>query len=238
MKARDEAKYDMFVVVHSVVNSQQAAWTSNAAFVRNWNTFTTQFDHLKDLVDRERSGVSEEKAKALRKMVELTYPIGAAVAAYAAEQGDFDLAAKVQFSRSELQFTADRQSLDRCRSIATAVSALPTEVLADLEITEAMITASNAAIEQFEKLRRAPRARVASESAARKERDKTFAAIDQILKERLDNLMPLIAIKHPAFGDAYRRARVIVDRPTSRRSPSEEAAEEPPPPENPDEPAA
>jgi hypothetical protein len=172
---------------------------------------------IQDLAQTQTSktGAADEKAALLEDLGNLTFTVASAVHACASASGNKDLAKRVSFSRSAI--TSDRESevVARCQDILAAATA-NIDSLADYGVTQAKLTSLRKKIEAFDGIQSKPRQKIASISAATRRLPKLFKQADQILNERLDKLVVQFAETEPAFYNAYKVARRIVDQPGGR----------------------
>ena len=157
-------------------------------------------------------GAAASKRTALASLVNSAHEIGAAVHAYATEEGDDELAAEVDFSPSALAKGRPASVVAR----ATRINALAAENLAELgdyNITQAKLTALGKKTDAFEKLASKPRQGVARKAAANKALPRLLNEGRNILTRRMDRLMVQFKERAPEFYAEYKSARKIVGQP-------------------------
>ena len=135
-----------------------------------------------------------------------THTIGSAVAALASDTNDAALAAKVNFSRSDLSRGREAQVITRCENIHAAA----TENLDDeYGVTQAKLTALQTKITAFRAAQPKPRRTRASSSAAMEQLRACFVLADQILREKLDKLVVQFERSAPQFHAEFLSARRV-----------------------------
>lgn len=229
MTDSQENKFEMFLVVRNVLQQHTAAWQGLPVFVTTVDTYQKQLTKLEN-VAQERgeatAGVTQAKAEARAALAEAAFPLAAGLQAFAAIEGNIQLAALIAFTRSDFLYGRDNLSLQKARTTRTTVKEhLP--ALAAYGINLEMVKNLTTAIDRYANLLEAPRTAIAERAAATAQIAELIDTLDALLKDRLDKLVPILAPRHPTFADAYRTARVIIDRAGPARDP-EDVQEEPP----------
>jgi hypothetical protein len=219
MNTKFENKQSMYLSVVGVCDGNPTAWQGLKAFAQNYATFKEHVGNIQDLAPKQGNkptGHTKDKARLREEMADLAHEIGSAVHSYALLQPSGDLAAKVDFARSELTAGRDSTSADRCQSICDAAKSVVDE-LGDYDITAADVKALAEAIKAYRAVISKPReARIAGKSATA-QLAVEFDAADEILNEHLDAFLPKLRKSAPEFASLYEGARVIVDNTASRR---------------------
>ena len=126
-----------------------------------------------------------------------------------------DLAAKVDFSRSDLTSGRDTLSADRCQTIYDAAKSVVAN-LGDYDITAADVKALADAIKAYRAVLTKPReARIAGKSAT-DQLATEFDSADAIVSNHLDAFVPKFKKSAPEFASLYENARTIVDAVATR----------------------
>ena len=141
--------------------------------------------------------------------------IAGAVHSWAVKNNDLDLAAKTDFSYSDLLDGRDRASAEKCQNVHKAA----TENLASLGqhgVTAAKLTKLQQKIDAYTECVTKPRAAIQSNKTATQQLESEFAGADKLLHESLDKLALQFEVSHPHFFQDWQNARVIVDNAATR----------------------
>jgi hypothetical protein len=150
-------------------------------------------------------------------MCNAALPIAGAVHAYAVKSKNNELAAKTDFSLSDLMAGRAEKSAERCQNIYDAANTNLAN-LADYGVTAAKLALLKAAIAAYNLLITKPRdARVTGKTVTGNI-DTEFDGLDESLGI-MDDLIPQFAPANQKFVDDYNNARRIVDAAASHASP-------------------
>lgn len=201
---------------------------SNQTFVDEVPALRKGFEALKgvstEMADQfdvivPRSGGPAAHSPAITALINAALEISGAVHSYATENGDGELAAKVNYTDTSIIKGGPAKLLSRCRVIAVAAEE-NLEFLADAKITQAKLTAFGKKIDAAEEAALKPRDNTVRKVRARKELFRLRRKGNTILKGRLDKLMRPFRETQPAFYVEYRAARRIVNSATSHQAPA------------------
>ena len=202
----------MYAAVEAVCDKKQALWQALVAFVKAYLEFKTHVANIQSLnkqQERKKAGVAEDKQRLRVDMCNLAFLVCGAVKAYADEIKNRELAKRVGYSRSELSLGRDAACADRCREIHLAATENVAK-LGEYGVTPERLVALQAAIDAYATAITKPReTRVVSKTVTGA-LIAEFKAVDELLKVRLDNLMPQLAEKDPTFAADYANARIVV----------------------------
>jgi hypothetical protein len=166
--------------------------------------------------EQDVSGIAADKKQARLAMCNAALPIAGAVHAYAVKTKNNELAAKTDFSLSDLMAGRDVQSAERCQNIYDAANTNLAN-LADYGVTAAKLALLKAAIAAYNLLITKPRdARVTGKTVTGNI-DTEFDGLDESLGI-MDDLIPQFAPANQKFVDDYNNARRIVDAAASHAS--------------------
>ncbi len=232
MNDRQENKFEMFLVVRNVLTGHTTAWQGLPAFVTaeaEFRDLVTQLETYTQQQDEAIAGNVQAKAEARQALADTAFQVAAATRAYGLVNGDPQLAARVDFSRTSFLYGRDSDALLHARTVRDAADENLAN-LADYGVTAELYGQLEDHIDAYAAVLEAPRGGIVERAVATRQIADTIAAIDAVLKERLDNLVPILAPANPAFAEAYRSARVIIDR-SGPSEELEEATDEPAPEE-------
>ena len=212
MNNPQENKLNMYLAVQAVCDKKQALWQALVALVKAYVEFKTRVANIQVLMKqqvRRKTGVAADKQRLRKDMCNLAYPVAAAVKSYAVVAKNGELEKRVGYTRTDLLAPRDAIGTDRCQEIQQA-AAENIAKLADYGVTPAKLAALQVAIDAYSAVITKPReARVASKTVS-EVLAAEFKAVDEILRDHLDNLIPQLADTDPTFVTDYKNARVIV----------------------------
>lgn len=220
MNNRLEDKYSMYFAVEATCAKHAAAWAALPAFVTHHTAFTDALATLSAEIDRQRSGITgatRDKSAARQTLAERAFPIGTATQAWALVEGDHQLAARVYHPITDYFRGRDTEAAELARTVhAEATTHLAD--LADYGVDQTRLDDLAAAISAYHTALTAPRGAIIDRKSATAALAEGFQIIDDLLNNRLDKLVPILAPTQPAFAADYQNARIIVDtgsRPSS-----------------------
>lgn len=211
MNSRQTLKLNAHRTLSSALEAYKATWTPLGAFKRAVTTFNDCLDSIDELarIQADKSGAGAEKALCLVALATDAHTIGSAVAALASDTKDANLAAKVDFSRSELTRGRETQIVTRCENIHAAAAENLDALDDEYGVTQAKLNALQAKIDAFRTAQPKPRRTRASSSTATKQLRECFAQADQIAREKLDRLAVQFQASEPTFFSEFTAARKI-----------------------------
>ena len=212
MKKLTQNRVNMLTSVSGVLTKHNATWNGHVAFAEGVTEFTDTFPEIEEQTQLilGSAGASEAKQMAVSSLNIAVSEILGAVASYANDIADAELAAKVSYSKSEVTKGKTADVVARCKNIhATA-----TENLADLGkygVTSAKLTALKKKIDAFDKLKVAPRDNIITRRAANELQDQHVRSATAILRDKLDRLVVQFKDANPTLYEEYYAARAVVD---------------------------
>ena len=217
MNSAQTSKLRMAQATIAVANTHKPVWQSLKAFgqgVVEAGDIVSQIVAKAQEQESRVSVASAEKAQTFQALVDGAYEVAAAVHACAVASSNKELAARADFSHSDIGEGSDSRVVSRCQDVLSAATE-NLDSLDDYGVTAAKLATLKKRIEAFQTAASKPRQTTASVSAATKELHDLFAELDGVLKGRLDKLAVQFKDSQPAFYNAYSAARRIVD-PASR----------------------
>ncbi len=221
MDSRQTLKLNAHRTLSDALESFKATWTTLGAFKRGVTAFNGCLDTIDELarIQADKSGAGAEKALCLVALVTDAHTIASAVAALASDTNDASLAAKVNFSRSDLARGRETQIITRCENIHNAATENLDALDDEYGVTQAKLTALQTKIDAFRTAQPKPRRTRATSSAATEQLRACFAQADQILDEKLDKLVVQFKASQPQFYAEYTSARRVGE--AASRSPKD-----------------
>ena len=146
-------------------------------------------EHLGDIdlsakIQASPSGASEAKRSALNALGDCGVLIAGAVHSFAEKAGDFELAGRVDFSRTDLVSGSGAAVVALARGILDAATE-HLDSLGDDGVTTAKLNAFKQAIKTYDSLRTLPRQAKAARGAATKQLKRSFVKTDRLRRLEL-----------------------------------------------------
>jgi hypothetical protein len=212
MKRELQNRINMLTSVSGVLTKHNATWNGHEAFAEG----TTEFNGLllnvgeQSLVIVNSTGASEAKKLAVETLNIAVGEIMGAVASYANDVANAELAVKVAYAESEVTKGVTSDVVARCQNIHT-VATQNLATLGRYGVTADKLTALQARIAAYDNLKVAPRENFISRRTARGLQEQHVRAATAILRDKLDRLIVQFKTANPAFYEEYYVARVVVD---------------------------
>ena len=175
-------------------------------------------DSLAMLQSTNTTGITAAKGEILRQMMDSTLLVAGAVRAYASENENLDLKARVKVTESSFHSLRDDQRDDLAQGIHDAAND-NLAGLADYGITAATLSGLQTRIEAYRLAIPGPSAARANRRSKTELLDEEVRRAGMICKERLDGLMEPFKSTQPDFYNAYHAARDIIDTGHRKKTP-------------------
>ena len=217
----------MYKAVKTVIDANQSAWTSLAAFGSSFQAFANRLGALEESAYQQNLsmiGVSAVKNAKRAMVIDRAYAISSGMVAYAVVNNNVELINHMKISRNDMDKAGKSELLVLVdRVIARATDYLGQ--LADYGVDQTVVDELQTLRDELYAQLSAPRHAVI-ERKNQTVRIKTLEQeLDAILKLQLDKLMVVLKEEYPDFFTAYTNARVIIDL-KSRRTNSDSAPED------------
>lgn len=213
MNRRQEDKLSMYYAVIAACDKHNAAWAGLAAFATGYTAFQGHVATIAAASGDQQAGTighARQKTQARAAMAAAATPLAGALQAWAAVESQPAVAAKIDFAPSDLLYGRDTLAEDRARLIhGEATTRLA--ALATYGVTQPLLDTLGDAIDAYHAQIVAPRTAIIDRKAATSTLAAAFDAADRVLVDRLDKLIPLLALTQAAFATDYRNSRIIVD---------------------------
>lgn len=212
MTSKQLNRLSMFLSVQGVFESHESKVNTLPALKAAKEELDQQIASIQTLaqVQSQKSGGAADKAQTLQELIDTAFEVAAAVRAYAVAEQDSELAAKLDYSRTDVSHGRDHEVIARCQ-IIHAIATEHVASLADCGITPAKLTALNKKIEAFRLAQTKPRQGRTTSSAATRALPELFRLADEVLSKRLDGLMVQFRASDVAFFNEYEAARTVLD---------------------------
>jgi len=155
------------------------------------------------------SGAAEAKRDALKELGDLAYEVAGGVYAQADKGKDFNLAARVKFSRSGVTAGSANALVARCQDIIDAATE-DLESLGDHGVTVEKLKVLKLKLKSYDALRAVPRNAIGAAAASTTALERLFPQADRILNHQIEKLIWQFRATAPDLFDKYQSARSIV----------------------------
>lgn len=213
MKKNEENRMSMFYAVAQVCEKHSAVYSGLVPFVNAYGEFRTNLGALEGAVKRQELslvGVALDKRTKRARMLSRAQAVADSVFAYAEDQGDVVLRAKVSYTPSSLGKGRDAVVGQRCQGIHAEATAVVTE-LGAYGVTSDDLEDLQKAIDDYVATIGSPRSALTVRKGATAEIALLVKDSLKILNNRMDKLMGEFAASAPAFYQEYFDARMILD---------------------------
>jgi len=226
MTDRQRNRHEMHVTVLGVLDAHADAWAAVPAAQKHRDALEALVaDTRKAVQDQARSpqGATAAKGSVRDQVARDAWRLGQAIAAWATENDRPDVAGAVVLSRTDFDRLPDATLAEyseivvaEAREHLPAEGEDPTTGLGEQGVTAAFVDALDALDDQFARDLATPREAIVDRSRATRALAVAVRDAQRLLKKKLDPTVAFLAPDAPAFADAYRAARIIVDRGTGR----------------------
>ena len=212
MKTTNHNRLNMVTTTAGVIEKHKDIWKDHEAFTEGVDALaeTRAAITFQALQADGNPGAVDLKELTLQALSKSVNEIIGATLTYARKNADPELAAKVDFSPTEVVKGKAAQVVTRCTNIYNAVNEVADE-LVKYGITAAKLTAPKKKIDAFDKAKAAPRKSQVERSAATQLQNQLVGETVRILNDELDGLMPQFEETSPNFHAEYFAARILVD---------------------------
>ena len=219
----------MFQTTLNFLDANNSIWSGTAAFadaVTRAKNGATAIDTAADTQETPTSGVTGDKAQARNELEEQVLAIADQLSALAVKNGDNDLAAKVEMTKSSL----DKMTANQLEQTAERVASLANDniaALADFDVAAADVTALNTALAAFSTIKDSPRQAAVGRKAQTQSLPQLIADVRSIFRNEIDKLVTKKKKANPDFYAGYFAARIILNRAATHAAPKSPPAPTP-----------
>jgi len=227
MDSIQQAQVTMALTVVKTYRDHEAKVNTLPALVRGRDAFTAQLAVVRataSLQETTTEGISSMKKEHTDALALRAFIVAGGLFAYAAEVKDTVLKGKVSFPESDLTYASDVDLGTRTRAVLDLLSALLAAPavpghppLAEFGLTDLVRQTLAANITAFDLVVADPRATINERAAATARLPEEIREMMTLLKERNDPLMRQFT--GTPFGDAYEKARNIIEPGTPAKPP-------------------
>ncbi len=213
MTNNQENKRGMYSTVLPLLKANTGKTGSVPAFAPAVASFETTLAQI-NAKEKERSegttGKLETRDNAEAELIDALIPVAGALAAYASETNNTELKEKAAVKISVLEHMRDLDLLDKAKAIAGYAQEQNTN-LVPYGVSADVLTALDQKRSAFETAVAELGKGKVERTGARTALNDLFDTADDILKNKLDNMMKVVRKNEPQLGIAYDAARVIKD---------------------------
>lgn len=216
-------KLVMYHTVQSHLNLNKTTWTSVPAMVTTIGDFElllAEIETYRQLTQENKKGIAQQKAAQQALAIAHAYELLSLLYAMAIKKNDAILAAKVDFTETDLLKMRDDNLVTTCRNILE----FATEHLAGLiayEVTSDELIVLKEEINRFAENLTTGRVSVSERKAANEKLKVVFLQVDALLKKQLDRIMVRYRKTEPDFYATYQNLRRIVNYGVRHEKPKE-----------------
>jgi len=223
MLKRLENKLVMYHSVQSHLERNKSVWTSVPAMATTISDFELLLAEIKNyrkLTSENKKGITQQKATQQALIIEHAYELSSVLYAMAIKKNDAILAAKVDFTETDLLKKRDDNLVTTCRNIVEFASEHLDE-LNDYRVTGDELIALKEEINRFAENLTTGRVSVSEQKAANENMKVVFLQVDALLKKQLDRIMVRYRKTEPDFYANYKNLRRIVNYGVRHEKPKE-----------------
>lgn len=213
MTVNQENKLTMYQAVLAYLNSHESLLNTLPNFAECLNELKEGVSKISDnkkSQETQITGVTKQKNEWRETLVNLASEVGNKVKTYAIFAKNTILKKEVDYTDTALRKVAHNVLKDRAQIIHDKAQ----ENLAQLtayRVDQALLDKLEEAITKFGEAMPNTRVSQISKKGTTTNLKNAFAEVDELLKERLDNLLAIIRKEEPQFYTGYTNARIIID---------------------------
>lgn len=206
-------KLVMYRAVQSHLDRNKSMWASVPAMVTTINDFElllAEIETYRKLTQENKTGITQQKAAQQALVIAHAYELSSVLYAMAIKKNDAVLAAKVDFTETDLLKKRDNNLVSTCRNILEfATDHLP-ELIA-YQVTADELIALTEEINSFAENLTTGRVSVTERKAANEKLKIVFLQVDSLLKKQLDRIVVRYRKTESDFYTNYQSLRRIIN---------------------------
>lgn len=216
-------KLVMYRAVQSHLDRNKSMWTSVPAMATTINDFElllAEIETYRKLTQENKTGITQQKAAQQALVIAHAYELSSVLYAMAIKMNDAVLAAKVDFTETDLLKKRDNHLVSTCRNIVE----FATEHLAELiayQVTADELIVLTEEINSFAENLTTGRVSVTERKAANEKLKVVFLQVDSLLKKQLDRIVVRYRKTEPDFYTNYQSLRRIINYGVRHEKPKE-----------------
>lgn len=221
MKATFEDKLTMYSTVSDYLNNNSIVWSPITAISTAKADFETAVSSIRQALQTQvipTKGTTLDKLAAKQQLAVNCEVVSNLIHSYASQQEDNNLAQQMNYPLSVLEKMRDSVLVETADNIiAAATDNLPN--MADFGLTNTTISNLTTKRNTFNTHYTKPRLAIVNRKTQTDQFNKLYKKVDNILKNRLDNLLSQFSITNPNFYKDYLNARIIINTQSSQVKP-------------------
>ncbi len=203
--------FNMFLAVQAYLDEQTGVWSAIPRVTTYKNNVDELISRITEKSEAARAGVSvSDRKDALKTGIAVKLSsLSGALQAYAYDKGDTDLAEKVKVSKSDIIQTKDADMDAVVKRVLNEARTSLNE-LTDFGVTADVCDEIQTSLDEFQALIGKPRHILNKKYVTLETLDNLFDECNDLLRNRMDNIMLMFRESQPEFYQGYERARTIV----------------------------
>lgn len=211
---KEQTKYrSMFSTTQKTLDEYTGIWNQVPVNVKTKNDYDEllqRIDTVNEKTDPNSRAITESKDETRANLARKAVVISGILQAFAAYNDDKVLAAKTKLTKTDVQ-SAREADVEKLITPVINESRAHMSDLGEFMLIEEMIVEVETTLDNFKAQIGQPRFIRNQAFAAISKLDVLFNTTNDLLNNKMDNLMLRYAGSHPEFYEAYQRARTIVD---------------------------
>jgi len=213
MQKRQANRLKMYEAIKALLNNDKECWSDFAPMAKVFEELEAlleeigRYDQIAITISK---GVATGKNAQRTKLIDLTIEMLAMLCALEAQSAEKKIAAKIDYSRTELVKMRDFNLQIVCSGIVT-VATNEKERLETFGIDATEIEALKQEVDLFANSVPSVRQAIAERKVANERLKELFAQTDALLKNQLDRLMLRYKQTQPQFYSAYKTSRHVIN---------------------------
>lgn len=202
----------MFIGIQEYLDHQTSIWSAIKRIVFYKNDLDEVIERISSKSEEASSlvGVSGRK-ETLKILIAIKgSSLSGSLQAFAYDNGDSDLAVKVEASKSDI-IRMKEEELGSFIKVLVDTSNQNIKALADFGVSKEIVTEIKTTMEEYKQLIGKPRSILNTKYVALDAIDQLFDEGNALLRDKMDNMMLIFRERNPEFYNGYKRARTIVD---------------------------
>lgn len=216
MNNHQENKITMVKRVGDKLKENIIIWQTNTPMVNAVNEMISLRDQLETqvLIQIDNTKGVAMSTKDLKEiMISKAIDVGGVVRGYAFDINDKKLAEQLNYSKSKIINKRDMLAVEDCKHIYDIANNLVATkpIIATYQINAAKLADLKTSIDNYKTAIDTPRQATDVGSGATKKIKELIKKFDNLLNNRIDNLMLMYRVTNPDFYEAYVQSRMIID---------------------------
>jgi hypothetical protein len=215
-------KLDMYLVVQDFYENNQATIDAVPARATAFGQLVTNITNINTEVagqSTNTTGVAQDKSALRSTLDDITAVTFAAAKAWALATSNNTLAAEFDYSLTDIQRVKDDTMQGFCNHRITIVNDNLVS-LADYGLDAASVTAWQDALNAYVAVLESPRQAINTRHLHTQALKSLFTETSNLFSSQLDPLMLVFKLSDPDIYNAYKQARIIINRSSSSSSPA------------------